>query len=186
MSLEERLKTVMRSRKWSEREWSQKAGLSPGAVQAILRRVRGDEEASARAETLKKLADAAHVDYSWLSTGTGQGPSGMTPTQPTAAGVAGSSMPLARDHYPNRAIALKVLGDRLHPRARDVIESMSFPDDASDLTVDEWLEQAKVWHRRALEVENDLESIEASVKSHPAAGALGLAPTLSTKRPAKS
>lgn len=158
-TLADRLREVLARTGWSEREWSMKAGLSEGYVQAILRRERQTGKASGRVDELRKLAGAAaqkiDIDYAWLAgEADGRPPRERAAEAPTAAASGG--------RYPNRATALSVLGDALHPRARAVLEGTELVDKA-DLSVDEWIDQAKIWHRKALEVELELTSIGEDV-----------------------
>lgn len=154
MSLDDRIQEVLKKHGWSARAWSRKAGLGEATVTAIRTRLReagaDADEVSGNVDTLKKLAKAAGVSYAWL---TGENKEPKVERD--------DAEPPAGDLYPNRTLALKVLGARLHPGARDVVES-TVPADG-DKPIDAWLDLAKVWHRRAIEEERQLATIERDV-----------------------
>lgn len=74
-TLVERMRIAQAHAGLSEREWSVKANLSPGAVQSIVKRRNGSIETGARTSTVTALARAAGVDAGWLATGLGPAPS---------------------------------------------------------------------------------------------------------------
>lgn len=71
-TLEERLRSVMKSKGWTQREWPEKAGLSHGAISSFFSRAQKDPDATMHGSALKKLATAADISLAWLVSGEGE------------------------------------------------------------------------------------------------------------------
>lgn len=72
VGLLDRILTVLEDNGWSETEWSRRAGLKEAThVSTLIRRLRGNPNATLDAQTAAKLADAANVSLDWLLLGRG-------------------------------------------------------------------------------------------------------------------
>lgn len=94
-SLAERLRMVLDQTGLAAQTLSKKAGLAPGHVGLI---VTGKVKGGVTPETMRRIAEAAGVDYEWLATGAGTPGS---PARPSAPGFAsrhsGGSRPIFRN-----------------------------------------------------------------------------------------
>lgn len=70
-TIADRVAWIMEHRGLTAREFSRVAGLSENTVTAILRRIKRDPAASTTVGTLRSLAKAGGVDFTWLALGEG-------------------------------------------------------------------------------------------------------------------
>lgn len=126
----------------SGRALSKAAGLGGSYVNLVLQGMRGTNGIGM--EAAAKLARAARVDLSWLMTGQGSPESAGAPSPVKAFSGGATAGPGAC-----AAQALALLGERLHPRAREALLTAAQAGDHGAWSVDEWLDYAKALHERA-------------------------------------
>ncbi len=118
----------------SARKLSLAAGLAPGHVSTIER----GEVSTINATTIYALAAVLQVPPAWLGGGDDDRPpwaiDGDRPAPPDTAG---------EERYPNRRVALALIGNSMDPEVKNALLSMRLDSDR-DLSFAEWVTQAKM------------------------------------------
>jgi len=136
----DRLEEILKLRGWSQRQLGREAGIAEQHIGILIARFAKDPEAEIELSTLRAIARAARVDLSWLIEGRGA-PEGDAPA------------PATTERYPNRAEAVRLVGDKADARA---IESVVHWDlfSATDPKVGWWVE-------RILELDREIKAADA-------------------------
>ncbi len=117
-TLNERIKEVCDARGWTEKEWCERAQVSPSALSKYRSRAENDVKASMQRTTLRLLADAAGVHELWLRRGEGPRDLETAPVLVDASALNGVTLRVRPGEAPQAVYGALARWPEIEERAR--------------------------------------------------------------------